>query len=57
MPIRDEQELERAVQEFQELRDAPEESERGRRRADLDADIKAFYLTNAESMRKAKPER
>ncbi len=57
MPIRTEQELERAVQEFQTLRDAPEDSDRGRRRAELDADIKAFYVTNAESLRKAKPPR
>lgn len=57
MPIETEQELERAVQEFQTLRDAPEDSAEGQRRAVLDADIKAFYLTNAEDMRKAKPQR
>lgn len=57
MPIRDERELEQAVQEFQKLRNATDGSPEGRRRADIDADIKAFYAANAESMRKGKPER
>lgn len=56
MAIKDEADLERAVQEFQTLRHAPDDSADGQRRAALDADIKAFYVANAESLRKAKPE-
>ncbi|WP_199231495.1 hypothetical protein [Azospirillum sp. TSO35-2] len=55
MPITSERELERAVQEFQRLADAPEESADGRRRRDLDADIKAYYATCADTLRPAKP--
>ncbi len=57
MSIRTEQDLERAVQEFQRLRNAPAESADGRRRTELDAEIKAYYLANAEDLRVAKPPR
>ncbi|MFM2044562.1 MAG: hypothetical protein RLY86_3138 [Pseudomonadota bacterium] len=55
MPIRNDQELERAVQEFQRLRAEPDDSPDGRRRQDLDAEIKAYYLQHGESLRPAKP--
>ncbi|WP_376959429.1 hypothetical protein ABNQ39_05680 [Azospirillum sp. A26] len=55
MPIESEQELEQAVQEYQRLSDAPEESEEGRRRSVLDADIKSYYARCADTMRPAKP--
>ncbi|WP_162937360.1 hypothetical protein [Indioceanicola profundi] len=57
MPIETEQDLERAVQEFQQLRDAPDDSDQGRRKQELDAEIKAYYLQHAEDMRAAKPPR
>lgn len=55
MPIRDETELEQAVQEFQNLRDAPEKTPEASRRAELDAEIKAYYLQHAADLRPAKP--
>ncbi|CAO3445732.1 hypothetical protein [Azospirillum sp.] len=55
MPINSDQDLERAVQEFQRLSDAPEESEEGRRRSVLDADIKAYYAQCANTLRPGKP--
>ncbi|MFC7332008.1 hypothetical protein [Rhodocista pekingensis] len=57
MAIRTQEEYERAVQEFQGLRDAPADSPDGMRRAELDADIKAFYMQNGDEMRRAKPPR
>ena len=41
MPITSTEEFESAMQEFQRLRDAPDDSEEGRRRMELDAEIKA----------------
>ncbi|MBP2298330.1 hypothetical protein [Azospirillum picis] len=55
MPINSENELERAVQEFQRLSDAPDDSEEARRRSVLDADIKAYYARCADTLRPAKP--
>lgn len=57
MPIGSDQELEQAVQEFQSLRHAPDGSGEGRRRQELDAEIKAYYQTHAEDLRPAKPPR
>jgi hypothetical protein len=42
MPISSTEDLEKAMQEFQRLRDAPDDSEEGRRRMELDAEIKAY---------------
>ncbi len=57
MPINSENELERAVAEFQRLADAPDESEPGRRRRVLDADIKAYYAQCSDALRPGKPRR
>ncbi|WP_168220357.1 hypothetical protein [Azospirillum thermophilum] len=57
MTINSETELERAVAEFQRLSSAPDDSEEGRRRRDLDADIKAYYAKCSDEMRPAKPPR
>ena len=42
MPISSTEDLEKAMQEFQRLRDAPDDSPEGRRRLELDAEIKAY---------------
>ena len=42
MPISSTEEFEKAMQEFQRLRDAPDDSQEGRRRMELDAEIKAY---------------
>ena len=42
MPITSTEEFESAMQEFQRLRDAPDDSPEGRRRMELDAEIKAY---------------
>ena len=42
MPISSTEDLEKAMQEFQRLRDAPDDSPDGRRRMELDAEIKAY---------------
>ena len=42
MPIASTEEFESAMQEFQRLRDAPDDSPEGRRRMELDAEIKAY---------------
>jgi hypothetical protein len=55
MAIATESVLERAVQEFQNLRDAAEDTPDGRRRLELDAEIKAFYAQHSDDLRKAKP--
>ncbi|CAO3418882.1 hypothetical protein [Azospirillum doebereinerae] len=55
MPITSEQDLERAMEEFQRLTDAPEDSEQGERRRVLDADIKAYYVQHSDELRPAKP--
>ncbi|MBP2314519.1 hypothetical protein [Azospirillum soli] len=55
MPIDNERELEQAVAEFQRLADAPAGSAGERRRLELDAEIKAFYIQNSDKMRVAKP--
>ncbi|MBP2227516.1 hypothetical protein [Azospirillum agricola] len=55
MPISSEQDLERAVEEFQRLSDAPDESKEGERRRVLDADIKAYYAQCSDALRPGKP--
>ncbi len=55
MPITNERDLERAVDEFQRLAEAPAESEQGRRRRVLDADIKAYYATCSDALRPGRP--
>ena len=55
MPISSERDLERAMAEFQSLTDAPDESEQGRRRRVLDADIKAYYATCSDALRPGRP--
>jgi len=42
MPISSTEDFEKAMQEFQRLRDAPDDSPDGRRRMELDAEIKAY---------------
>jgi hypothetical protein len=42
MPISSTEDLEKAMQEFQRLRDAPDDSPDGRRRMELDAEIRAY---------------
>ena len=42
MPINSTKEFEKAMQAFQRLRDAPDDSQNGRRRMELDAEIKAY---------------
>ena len=42
MPIASTEEFESAMQEFQWLRDASDDSPKGRRRMELDAEIKAY---------------
>ena len=42
MPISSTEDLEKAMQEFQRLRDASDDSPEGRRRMELDAEIKAY---------------
>ena len=42
MPISSTEEFEKAMQEFQRLRDAPDDSSDGKRRMELDAEIKAY---------------
>jgi len=53
--INNEKELEQAVTEFQRLADAPSDSAEARRRRELDADIKDFYLRCSNDMKRAKP--
>ncbi len=57
MPIRNEQELEQAVQEFQRLSGGDISPTDADRRDNLNADIQVYYATHAEDLRKAKPER
>jgi hypothetical protein len=57
MAIRNESDLERAMQEFQSLRDAADDTPDGRRRMELDAEIKAFYVQSSNDLRKSKPPR
>lgn len=55
MPINSERELEQAVAEFQRLADEPAGSPGERRKLELDAQIKAFYVQHSDDMRKGKP--
>ena len=47
MPINSPSDLEKAVQEFQRLRDAPADSPDAARRDEIDAEIKAYYAQHA----------
>ena len=51
MTIDSERDLEQAVSEFQRLADAPAGSPGERRRRELDAEIKAYYVQNADELR------
>jgi hypothetical protein len=42
MPISSTEDFEKAMKEFQRLRDAPDDSPDGRRRMELDAEIKSY---------------
>lgn len=55
MTIQTPNELANAVQEFQRLRDAAQDSPEAQRRDELDAEIKAYYAEHAGDLRKAKP--
>lgn len=55
MEIRSAEDLERAMQEYQELSEAPADSPEGRRRAELDAQIKAFNATSRQDLTKGRP--
>lgn len=55
MPIRSAEDLERAMQEYQALSEASEDSPEGRRRAELDAEIKAFSATSGRELAKGRP--
>lgn len=56
MPITDDDQLARAIDEFQRLSNAPRGSDEERRRIEIDADIKAYTMTQTEAMRPAKPD-
>lgn len=53
--IRDEAELERAMQEYQKLREAHDGTPEAERRDELDAEIKAFYVQHGQDIRKGRP--
>jgi hypothetical protein len=55
MPIRDESELERAMQEYHELRHAPAGSPEARRRDEIDAEIKAYSMQHMHELTKGRP--
>ncbi|HEY0833872.1 MAG TPA: hypothetical protein VGE72_08190 [Azospirillum sp.] len=55
MPINSERELEDAVAEFQRLADVPAESPGARRRLELDAEIKSYYVRCSNEMKMGKP--
>jgi hypothetical protein len=52
MAIDTPEDLERAVQEFQRLRDAAPESPDAARRDEVDAEIKAYYAQHAGDLQK-----
>lgn len=55
MAIRNDQELEAAVHEYQKLRNAPEGSDSAARRDNLNADIQTYYHQNHQDLSPAKP--
>lgn len=55
MLINSERELEQAVAEFQRLADVPADSSGARRRLELDAEIKAYYVRCSNEMEVGKP--
>lgn len=54
--IGSEQDLERAMAEYQRLADAPEGSPEAARRLALDAAIRAFYVRSADDLRPGRPD-
>ncbi|HYC04768.1 MAG TPA: hypothetical protein VED40_15860 [Azospirillaceae bacterium] len=56
MAISSQQEYERAIQEMQRLRDAPDDSPDGQRRLEIDAEIRMYALQNMDESRPAKPD-
>ncbi|MGQ9370311.1 hypothetical protein [Azospirillum sp. A39] len=56
MTINSQRELEQAVAEFQRLADAPAASQEERRRRELDAEIKEYYVRCGNSLRPGRPE-
>ncbi|WP_207478617.1 hypothetical protein [Arenibaculum pallidiluteum] len=52
MPINSPDELAKAVQEFQRLRDAPPDSPDAARRDAVDAEIKTYYAQHAADLEK-----
>lgn len=55
MTINSQRELEQAVAEFQRLADAADDSQEGRRRMELDAEIKEYYARCADTLKPGKP--
>lgn len=55
MAIRNDEELEAAVQEYQRLRTAPRGSDGAARLESLNADIQTYYHQNSQKLRPAKP--
>ena len=56
MAISSQQEYERAIQEMQRLRDAPDDSPDGKRRLEIDAEIRMYALQNMDESRPTKPD-
>lgn len=56
MPLTSQSDLQRAMEEFHRLAEAPPGSDAERRRRDLDADIKAYVMTHPGEFNTAKPE-
>ena len=57
MPIHSEEELQKAVAEYQRLGEGEISSADADRRDSLNGDIQAYYTEHAEDLRKAKPQR
>jgi hypothetical protein len=55
MTIRNAEDLERAMQEYQKLSEAPADSPEGRRRTEIGAQISAFNATSRQDLTKGRP--
>lgn len=55
MQIRNVDDLEKAMQEYQRLSEAAVDSPEGRRRAEIDAQIKAFNAQHRQDLTKGRP--
>ncbi|WP_029006994.1 hypothetical protein [Azospirillum halopraeferens] len=55
MTINSPRELEQAMAEYQRLAEAPATSQEGRRRMELDAEIKEYYVRCADTLKPGKP--